>query len=45
MTKDKVKELPLYRKVLLFSFMITFLVVVSTAGMVFSFNPTKWRSS
>ncbi|WP_066384713.1 ATP-binding protein [Neobacillus mesonae] len=41
MTKDKVKELPLYRKVLLFSFMITFLVVVSTAGMVFFFQSNQ----
>ncbi|GHH98295.1 sensor histidine kinase [Neobacillus kokaensis] len=41
MANDKVKELPLYRKVLLFSFMITFLVVVSTAGMVFFFQSNQ----
>ncbi|WP_257958675.1 sensor histidine kinase [Bacillus sp. V3-13] len=32
---QKIKNLPLFRKVLLFSFLITFLVAVSTAGISF----------
>ncbi|RSK49746.1 two-component sensor histidine kinase, partial [Bacillus canaveralius] len=32
---QKIKKLPLFRKVLLFSFLITFLVAVSTAGISF----------
>ncbi|MCM3566894.1 sensor histidine kinase [Neobacillus mesonae] len=41
MAKDKVKELPLYRKVLLFSFLITFLMVFSTAGFVFFYQTNQ----
>jgi two-component system, sporulation sensor kinase B len=42
MTKDlHENELPLYRKVLLFSFFITFLVVVSTAGIVFYYQSNQ----
>jgi two-component system, sporulation sensor kinase B len=45
MTKDLLeKELPLYRKVLLFSFFITFLVVVSTAGMVFYYQSNQMEA-
>lgn len=33
--KDQIKNLPLFRKVLLFSFLITFLVTVLTAGISF----------
>ncbi|MBT2690261.1 HAMP domain-containing histidine kinase [Bacillus sp. ISL-47] len=33
--KDQIKNLPLFRKVLLFSFLITFLVTVFTAGISF----------
>jgi sensor histidine kinase regulating citrate/malate metabolism len=33
--KDQIKNLPFFRKVLLFSFLITFLVTVLTAGISF----------
>ncbi|OIK11283.1 two-component sensor histidine kinase [Bacillus sp. MUM 116] len=35
MWKQHVNDLPLYRKILVFSFLITFVVVVSTAGFTF----------
>jgi two-component system sporulation sensor kinase B len=35
------KELPLYRKVLLFSFLITFIVVVSSIGTVFFYQSNQ----
>src|SRR4051794_38004696 len=39
MPKEKqLKDLPLYRKLLLFSFFITVLIVISTAGFTFIFQ-------
>ena len=39
MSKEKqIKDLPLYRKLLLFSFFITLLIVISTAGFTFIFQ-------
>ena len=39
MSKEKqLKDLPLYRKLLLFSFFITLLIVISTAGFTFIFQ-------
>jgi two-component system, sporulation sensor kinase B len=35
---EPVKELPLYRKVLLFSFFITLMIVISTAGFAFFYQ-------
>lgn len=39
-----VKDLPLYRRVLLFSFFITFLVVISTGGMVFFYQSNQMEN-
>ncbi|WP_335445206.1 ATP-binding protein [Neobacillus drentensis] len=38
MYKKHVNDLPFYRKILLLSFLITFVVVVSTAGFTFSYE-------
>jgi two-component system, sporulation sensor kinase B len=45
MSKEKqVKDLPLYRKLLLFSFFITLMIVISTAGFAFFFQTKQLES-
>ena len=45
MPKEKqLKDLPLYRKLLLFSFFITLMIVISTAGFAFTFQTKQLES-
>ena len=45
MPKEKqLKDLPLYRKLLLFSFFITLMIVISTAGFAFIFHTKQLES-
>ncbi len=45
MSKEKqVKDLPLYRKLLLFSFFITLMIVISTAGFTFIYQTKQLES-
>ncbi|MEH7245218.1 ATP-binding protein [Neobacillus niacini] len=42
--KKQLKDLPLYRKLLLFSFFITLMIVISTAGFAFIFHTKQLES-